>query len=180
MKRNIIIINILTFIIVGVLVVWMVKGFFPLPIGIRHLFHLIFPPNNLYQPIVLDKFLFYEKGFTKTYYLKPNYLDIYEIGFLIDKNGIESTYKFKGKIKVEFFVKDEFLIGSMITSMDSALYKGTNMTYYKQISLYKFDIPLQEKYINDLSVKLTVLEPVQELKRFSDNVTLYIAVSATP
>ena len=64
--------------------------------------------------------------------------------------------------------------------MDQAWYAKDDMNYYKEISLFKFDIPLQGKYTNDLSVKLTVLEPDQEIKKFNDSIKLYIRVSSTP
>lgn len=180
MKKTMIIAIVLVLIVIAFSFLKLIKGFFPLPIGVRHLIHLIVTPKNLYQPIISDRFLFSERDFTKTYYLEPKYLDIYEIGFFTDQNGIESTYKFKGKLKVEFYWKDRFLFDSVITSMDSAGYKQNDMTRYKQISLYSFNIPLQNKYTKEISVKLTVLEPDQELKRFSDSIKIYIAVNATP
>jgi hypothetical protein len=150
------------------------------PIGIRHFVNSMISPNDLYKPIVLDRFLFSEKNFSKTYPLNPTHLDIYEIGFVIDHGGIESTYKFRGKLKIEFFWKDKFLFDNIVTSWDSAGYVQGDMTHYKQISLCKFNIPLQEKYTKDISVKLTVLEPDEELKRFYNLITLYIAVSTSP
>ncbi|MBI4847382.1 MAG: hypothetical protein HY808_02215 [Nitrospirae bacterium] len=179
-EKNMIIISILVLILMSGLLFKLIKGFIPFPIGLRHLINITIAPKDLYQPVALDDFSFYEQGFTKSYSVKPAYLDTYEIGFLIEKNGIESTYKFKGKIKVEFFWRDKFLFDSIITSMEQARYVQNDMTHYKEIVLFNFDVPLQGKYKNDLAVKLTVLEPDMELKRLSDSIKLYIAVSATP
>ena len=179
-KKPMLTISVLVVIVIGVLAFRLTWNFLPMPIGIRHLAHLIAPPEDLYQPIVVDKFLFHEKGFTKTYSLKPKYLDIYEIGFFVGGEGITSKYKFKGKLKVEFFWKDKFLYDDVITSWKHGLYKGKDMTHLIEIALYKFNIPLEGKYKKDISVKITVLEPEESLKELSDLIELYIAVSASP
>ena len=67
-----------------------------------------------------------------------------------------------------------------MTSWNMAVYVQNDMNHFNKISLFTFDIPLQKKYTKDISVKITVLEPDQELKRFGDLISLYIAVSATP
>ncbi len=170
----------LLFLIGGILLVKVTNGFIPIPIGIRHLVHLTIQPKDLYQPIIVDNFLFYEEGFTKTYFLKPKYLDIYELGFLSKKSNMHSKYKFKGKIKVEFFWKDRLVSDRIITSIDSARYDEKDMEHYKEVSLLRFEIPLRGKYKNDISIKLTVVEPDQELKKYGDSIDLYIAVSAVP
>jgi hypothetical protein len=176
-KKPMMTISVLVIVVIGILVCRLIWSFLPIPIGIRHLAHLIAPPEDLYQPIIVDKFLFYEKGFTKTYSLKPTYLDIYEIGFSVGGEGITSKYKFKGKLKVEFFWKDKFLFNDVITKWKQAWDKENDMTHFKEISLYKFDMPLKGKYKNDVSVKITVLEPDDSLKELSDLIGLYIKVS---
>lgn len=179
-KRNIIIMSILILILVAGLLFKFINGFIPLPIWIRHIINMTIAPKDLYQPVTVDNFLFYEQGFTKSYSVNPKYLDIYDIGFIVEKNGIESSYKFKGRIKVEFYWKDKFLFDSMITSMDQAIYAQNDMTHYKQISLFDFNVPLQGKYKDDIYVKLTVLEPDKDLEKYHDLIKLYIAVSSSP
>ena len=166
-------------IVFTVLSVKIVRGFVPCPIGLRHLTHLIIPPKDLYKPIVTDTFLFSENGFTKRYAIKPKYLDIYEIGILAENKNIDSKFKFKGKIRAEFFWNDTLLFESIMTSMDEAWYAENDMAHYKQISLFKFDMPLQGKYKDDISVKLTVLEPDNELAKYN-SIKLYISVSPSP
>jgi hypothetical protein len=179
-NKKIIACLIILLIIITTFVLKSIMGFIPLPIWVRHLVHLYIEPKNLYQPIVLDKFMFHEYGYTKSYYLFPKYYDLYEIGFLINGTGIETTYKFKGRIKAEFFCKDRFLFDKIITSMDQAWFNEKDMHYYKRISLLKFEIPIQNKYVNDLSIRLTVTEPDFYLKSRSDFISLYISVSPSP
>ncbi|MEW6096322.1 MAG: hypothetical protein AB1567_07335 [bacterium] len=184
MKKNmiymIVIISLLVFIL-SILSLKVIKGFIPLPIGVRHVFNRIIAPKDLYYPIVTDNFLFHEKGFTNTYLLHPKYLDLYELGFSsTGGEGISSKYKFKGKIQLEFFWKDKLLFKKIASAIDTAWYAEGDMTKYKAVSLMSFEIPLQRKYKNDVSIKLTVLEPDQELKKYGDSIKLYIAVSATP
>lgn len=167
-------------IVIGGVVFKSVKGFLPLPIWIRHLIHLTIEPKNLYQPIVSDKFLFYEQGVSKTYSLVPTYFDFYEVGFVVDGIGIDSTYKFKGKIKAEFYWKDSLLFERVITSMDQAWYKENDMHHYNKIALLKFGMPLLNKYAKDISIKLAVIDPDMQLKGVADSINLYIAVSASP
>ena len=174
---------ILLFLIVGsvsIMVVTAIKGFMPIPICVRHITHLVISPKDLYKPIVVDNFPFYEKGFTKSYLLNPKYLEIYEIGFLAEKADISLKYKFKGKIKAEFFWKDTLLFDKTVTRIDSTGDIKGDMSHYKEISLLTFEIPLQGKYKDDISIKLTVLEPDKELKKYGDSINLYIAVSAVP
>lgn len=170
----------LLFLIAGILLVKAIKGFVPLPIGARHLINLIIQPKDLYQPIITDNFIFYEEGFTKTYFLEPKHLDIYEIGFLAEKADISSKYKFKGKLKAEFFWKDKLLFDKIVSSYNAAWSVNGDTEHFKEVSLLKFEIPLQGKYKNDVSIRLTVLEPDQELKKYADSTKLYIAVSAVP
>ena len=154
---------------------------FPSP-GIRHLLHLAFPPEDLYESIVTDDFLFYEKGFTKTYQLKPKYLDSYAISLISEKQNISGGYKFSGKLKAEFFWKDTFLLEKTAISQGSAYYADGDkeMKYFKKVFLIDFDVPLKGKYKDDISVRLTVLEPVEGLKEYGDSIRLSIGVSAIP
>lgn len=55
-------------------------GFLPFPIGVRHLMHLFISPTDLYEPIVTDNFLFFQRNYSKTYSLKPKYFDFYDGG----------------------------------------------------------------------------------------------------
>lgn len=178
-KNMIIVILLLVFVIVGV-TVKVVKGFIPFPIGIRHLYHLIIAPDDLYHPIVTDNFIFYDKGFMKTYILHPKYLDIYDLGILSLNKDISSKYKFRGKLLVEFLWRDKLLFKRVADSIVTAWYVEGDMAKYKEVSLMNFEIPLLGRYKDDISVRISVLEPDQVLKKYGDSIMLYIAVSATP
>ncbi|MFB3894771.1 MAG: hypothetical protein ACE14V_00555 [bacterium] len=155
-----------------------IRGFFPMELEMNWLVHMVKPPNDLYQPIVEDKFEFATKGYSKTYNLSPRYLDPYELGFLVDQNGIESRYKYKGKLKIEFFRKDKLLFYDVATSIKHARYQRNDLATFDKISLYEFEIPLQGKYLKDISVRITVLEPDSRLAEINNSTTLYIAVGS--
>jgi len=157
------------------------KGFIPLPIGVRHFFHLISAPKDMYHPIITDNYLFHKQGFSKTYFLKPKYLDIYEIGFISKApNQIYSNYRFKGEVRVEFFYKEILLFDKVIKSTLSANYSDKDMGHYRSVSLLTFQIPLNGKYKNNISLRLTVVQPDVQLKSYANSIILYIAVSAIP
>ena len=156
------------------------RGFFPFPMFLRHFFHLAVGPKDIYEPILVDTFKFYEKGFSKTYLLQVKYLDSYEIGFLSTKQNIAKNYEFDGKLKVEFLYKNKLIFESVTTSILTAGYAEGDMEHYKEVSLLDFVIPLKGRYKNHISVKLTVLEPDKQLENFGDSIKLYIGVSATP
>ena len=109
------------FILVAIVAVRLWVGFFPVPIGLRHLVNSAIARRDLYRPVVLDEFKFYEKGLNRTYQLTPKYLDVYEISLIGDKEGIESTYEFKGKLHVEFFWHKKPLYDCIITSWANAI-----------------------------------------------------------
>ncbi len=166
--------------VIVVLSVKVIMGFVPLPMGMRHLAHLMFIPKDLYQPVVKDSFPFYEEGFSKTYLLKPKYLDFYVVGFLSEDQNILAQDIFKGKIKAEFFWKDKLLFEKIATSQIAAQYMGTDMKYYKEVFLMDFGIPLQNKYKDDISIRLTVLESHESMRKYGDAIKLFIGVSSIP
>ncbi len=166
--------------VLGIFIVIFIKILIFPSVEIRHIFHLAFPPEDLYEPIVVDDFKFYEAGFTKTYVLRPKYLDGYGIGILSEKQNIPWGYKFNGKIKAEFFWKDAFLFEETITSSYASGQADNKTKYYKNTYLFDFDVPLKGKHKDDISVKLTVLEPDENLKEYGDTIKLFIGVSAIP
>ena len=155
-------------------------GRFHVPAGIRHLVHLITQPKDLYEPIVVDVFPFWESGFSKSYSLVPKYMDIYEIGLLATDENLSSKEIFTGKVKVEFLYKGKTVSEHEITSIQGGVYAGTDMTRYKKASLMNFEMPVQGKYKKDISVRMTVLKSDQNLKKYGDSLQMYIAVSSSP
>lgn len=180
-KKTVLAVLIITTIVAIIFLYVTSTGFLPIPVWVRHIYHAtVIEPKNLYQPIVLDHFLFHEKGYTKSYSLSPRYFDIYEIGCLIGNNGLDSNYQFAGRVKAEFFSNDKLLFEKTLSSVDQAWHKGKDMYHYSQISFMKFEIPLQNKYWRNIAVRLTVLEPDPKLRELSESIELYIAVSASP
>jgi len=171
-RRKMIYLAILLLVIFGACLTFkVIKGFFPVPIGVRHLAHLLIPPKDLYEPVVKDKFQFYKKGYTKTYSLSPKYFDFYDCGFSINED-LPDNYRFNGKLKVEFLLKDILLLEKLITDW------GTMGR--KTVSLVHFEMPFQGKYAKDIAIRLTVLEPDLTLVKYKDSLELFIGVSSTP
>jgi hypothetical protein len=150
------------------------------PVGVRHFFHLVAPPEDLYKPIVVDVFPFWERGFSKSYSLNPKYMDFYELGLLAVSGGFPSREKFDGKIKVEFFHEGKIVSEHEITSIQGGVYAGKDMTQYKKVSLMDFEIPLQGNYKKNISIRLTVLDADRNLAKYGDSLQMYIAVSSSP
>lgn len=172
--------NVYTVMIVIILIAIILYKFINIPASIFHISNMVFTPNDLYKPIVLDDFLFLKKDFSKTYYLKPKYYDIYEIGITSSKEDIPANYKFKGKLKFSFYSKDKLLLENYSLSNPSVFYSKNDNTKLRSIVLTTFDFPLINKYKNDISVKVIVIEEDETLKNYFDSIKLYFAVSSTP
>jgi len=140
-----------------------------------HLLNLFHHPKNLYEPIVVDAFNIWEKGFKKEYSLNPKYSDFYEIG-IFNKTGISADYKFNGKIKITFFRKNKVLQENIVTNMLAGYYLDKGMKYYKQISLFEFPVPLKG-WDKNCSIVLEVLEPDTVVRQYINSVQLYVSVS---
>ena len=102
----------------------------------------------------------------------------YNIGFSAETNDLPSKYKFNGKIKADFYWKDKFLFSKEITSLISASYANNDIEHYSDVRLLRFEIPLQRKYKEDISVQLTVLEPDESLKQYGDSIKLFVKVGS--
>jgi hypothetical protein len=158
-----------------------IMGFVPLPMVVRSFGHLLINPIDLCQPIVTDTFPFYEKGFSKTYPLKPKYLDYYEVGFQNEKEDKFVEYSFNGTIKAEFFWKDKLLFEKITALKIRGGYVEKEGRYFKIVYLFEFfEIPLQGRYKENISVRLTVVEPDEDLKKYGDSIKLFIRVHTRP
>jgi hypothetical protein len=179
--------KILLFLILSVILSFVIlKGVSLLPTSLIHFLHLIVTPEDLYDPIVYDEFLFYNKGYSKTYSLKTKYNDYYSIGIIFENRDMPSgyatnpKYTFNGKLKIEFFYKDLLVSSEIVSSYVRFLYSKNDMNYLEKISLSVFEVPLMGKYKKDISVMVSVLEPDNELKNYADSARLYIGISGTP
>jgi hypothetical protein len=152
---------------------------------LRYLVHDINPPQDLYVPIVEDKFSFTERGDTKTYSLKPKYSDLYDLGISLNKKVLSSKYKLQGKLKLEFISNNTVLYEEIVDKFKSSGHyfedlERYDFDWYQQITLHTFEIPLQGRYKKDIGIRITVLEPDLELKEHKDSIRLFIRVSPTP
>jgi len=102
------------------------------------------------------------------------------IGIVSEKQNISREYKVKGKFKAEFFWKDKFLFEKVATSQRAFWQSDNDHVHYKGIDLIDFEVPLNGKYKDEISVRLTVLEPDEGLKEYGDSIKLSIGVSAIP
>ena len=53
------------------------------------------------------------------------------------------------------------------------------MTRFERIALHQFNVPLKDKYIDNIEIKITVLEPDMRITN-STQEKIYIAVSSIP
>jgi hypothetical protein len=153
---------------------------FHLLTGLRHFYHALFVPKNLYVPIVTDNFKFNKKGFCKIYKLQPKYFDYYDLNITFLNRHISSKFKFTGKLLIEFMYKDKVVSTKMVDRISSADYDGNDMTKYKKITFLTFEIPIIKKYKEDIHLRITVIESDQELAKYNNEIKLNIAVSTIP
>ncbi len=154
-------------------------------IGIYHLYHLVFPPKDLYQPSITSKFNFHEKDFVAEYKFIPRYRDIYELGFKIQPNILSSgwgkdkdQYNFSGKLKVQIYQEGNLVDDAVITKHSTSFwYQDGNMDFIKSVSLYSFPIPIKGFLRKEITIHVKVIEPAEMLEQFKENINLTIRVS---
>jgi hypothetical protein len=156
-----------------------------LPTSFMHLIHLIIVPKDLHNYLVYDGFLFYNKGHTKTYSLDTKYNDYYELGIVFEEKNMPSgyatkqNYSFNGKLKVDFFSNNSLVLSKTVSTYNSVIYTKGDMNYLEKVSLLRFGVPIMGKYMKDISVKISVLEPDPVLQAYADSAKIYISISGT-
>lgn len=150
------------------------------PAGIRHLYYLLITPDDLYDPIVSNDFYFDIKGFSKTFELHPKYSSLHDLSISFLDGGITSKYKFSGKLLVEFLHNGNVVSQKTADKIIAAGYKGKDISKYNRITLMTFEIPIIGKFKDGISLRITVIEVDQILKKYKDSIRLQIAVSPTP
>jgi hypothetical protein len=154
--------------------------------GFYHLYYLVFPPQDKYQPLVMDNFNFYEKDYSTEYKFKPKYRDIHELGFMIKPNVLPSGwggnkgYSFSGKLKLELFHKDTLVDEAIITKHLAHSFQQDSMDYISNVSLYNFSIPIKGFFLKETTLRVVVLEPDKSLEKYKNNIDLIIRVSPVP
>ncbi len=161
----------ITAIILGSLfLLYIFREILPLSVSSRHVLHLIFQPKDLYKPIVIDYFSFYKKGYTKTYSLKPKYLDYYALSFKIKSENTGEYLKYKGVLNIKILSKSgETLLESNINIDDQTLFK-------QETELFNFPLPVSGKH-SEVNMRVEVLEPDTDFEKYGENINLVIGVS---
>ena len=166
----------------------LVKGFVPLPNKLRSTYNLLLYDSHpdMHEPINTDVFLFSEEGYTQTYHLKPKYLGTYCIGIYSQERalpveGNDFNSLFEGELKAEFYLRDKFIFekifdGTDISYMTEFVRPDDEFHYLHTGFMILFDIPLDSKYIDDISVRLTVIKPFEKLAKFESEITLFIGM----
>lgn len=146
------------------------------PMGLRHFFNVIFYSRDLCEPIITDNFLFGQKGFTKTYVLQPKYLDYYEVNIFSEKENIPITFNFKGKLEIVVIHKNKVIFKDISCSELAGYFSSKDPSnYIKRIAFTRFSLP----YKKDVSLRVTVLEPIEGLETFRDSIGLSVSVTGT-
>ena len=142
-----------------------------------HFYYMIFSkPDDLKKTIILEDFSFDKKGEQKLYKLNFKHVAMYDIS-IIDKNEkIPIGFQFKGKIRLDFYHKDKIVDSKLIETVEEMAYSKKSMKYYKSILLHTFGIPIKGEK-EDLSVKVTVIEPDKKLSECCSELQLCISVS---
>lgn len=131
--------------------------------------HFVFQPDDYLSPLIVDEFMFKEKGYSKTYSLPYKYPQIYAIKLSRGENDLLRINGLTGKLKAEFFYKGKLLFEKLSPCMDESM--SDTIT-----ELIEFVMPLDNKYKSDISVKITVLEPFKELEAFDKPLFIQIGV----
>jgi hypothetical protein len=79
----------------------------------RYYHLLLYQPIDLYKPILCDDFKF-QKGFEKIYKPDFKYSEIYDISIYDKGEKIPIEYHFKGKIRIDFYLKDKIIRSEII------------------------------------------------------------------
>jgi len=148
--------------------------------GGHHLLHLAFPPGDLYTPVATNSIAFQSEGTTVELNFVPKYKDRYEVGIFAIGDPIPASYEFSGELSVEFIQSGETISSQTITKFSSGTYAGKNMDKYSSRAFCSFDVPLQGRSMDEITVKISVLKPDQEFEKFKDQVKAWIRVSPIP
>ena len=148
--------------------------------GMNHLVNLISEPSDLHDPIVEDDCHLWEEGYSATYPLKPKYHDFYMIGLKCNEINIPTTLKFDGELLVELLKDGRVVKRQIVTSFGPSLLADKDMKFVKEISLMDFEMPLDNKYWDDLFLRITVLKPDASLKKYEKGLKFFVSVSWIP
>jgi len=157
---------------------WIVQGYLPVPLLLRNMHLLAKGSDDIYNPVVIDNFKFYEEGYTKYFPWKPKYLATYCLEFTLDDSKIASRREtFNGELKLDLYCKNKLLFTKMIGTVRGYGEPSKTYNYYK-VYLTDFDIPFDRKSLNNLGIRVTVIKPDKYLEQFTNSIKLCVGVSA--
>lgn len=172
--KKVIIISIPIYIIFGL-------GYSPSFFGkLMHFKYIFSHPDDYFTKLVDDDFDFYTTGYSKTYKLDYKYFSLYSIAMIDENKKLPyrlngELYVFKGKIKADFFSNNKIIKTEYITDWERGFFVKNSIRFINSYILKYFTIPIANQY-KDLSVKLTVIEP---MKYYNPNNKLKISINAT-
>jgi len=135
-----------------------------------------------YEPQRTEDFRLDVKGYSKTFDLNLKYLDKYSLGMTNGNIGFPEKYQFHGKLKLQFFYKNKLVREKEVDKQDVSYYmtgENSKSGYFREITLTYFDIPLDRKYKDNLSLKVIVIEPDTKINEFGKELKIVIGVSGT-
>ncbi len=148
--------------------------------GGNHLLHLAFPPDDLYTPVATNSVALHLEGAISEFTFTPKYKDIYEFGLFSTEEPIPATYNFSGEIRIELIQSGKRISSQTITSFSSGTYAGKDMDHYLSRGLCSFDVPLQGRSMDEITIKVFVLKADQGFAQFKDKIQGWIRVSPIP
>jgi hypothetical protein len=157
---------------------WISQGYLPVPLLFRHLYHLAIETEDFHNFIVKEDFKFYEEGYTKGFPLKPEYLATYCLEFILDDSKITSRHEtFKGELKVDLFCKNKLLFTKTVGETRGYGDPSEKYKFYK-VYLADIDIPFDRESLDNLVLRVTVINPDAYLEQFTNSIKLCVGVKS--
>jgi hypothetical protein len=146
----------------------------------HHVLHLVFQPDDLYEPVVKDEYFLNAPGSDREYAFETRYCDIYELGLRRKGGDIPASYRYAGRLSVEIVINNEMRERLDIVKSESHAYSDSGSGGYKRISLATFPLPPNCSDGNPVSIRVSVIEPEVIDDPLADSLEVYVRVSATP
>lgn len=175
-KKNILLYVILTMLlIVGFLATQSSKS----RLIISNLSHRIFQPDDLFQPIIFEKFDFSKVDTTSTFVFNPKYYDTYSLSLVVKDSEYDGSIDFNGVLKIEVYADDEKILDKYARGTVAKLL-GLQDGGYRQSDILTFNIPFRNFKRRDLKLRVNIEDPSTQLEGVSEKLYLKVAVSSIP
>jgi hypothetical protein len=154
-----------------------IRGFVPIPLIFRRIYHFIVLPKDLFNPIIEESFNFCKEGYSQTFSIRPKYFDTYCIGYTSFTQPIPNSYSFDGEVQADFFWEN-VLILSKKSEPSYRVLDNNDINKYVKLCFIDFNVPIYNKYIENITVRLTVLKASVNLLPYQDKVKMAIWVNS--